>query len=283
MLGTAREGLFLRELATEADDLAYFGAIEASREHLSQFGDETATKYPGLTAVTDARINPSNPNKLRFGIWREDTLVGSINLTPDDNNTAEIGYWLDARHTGNGYATLATKALAQYARPRYSKVYANVIEGNEASVHVLERAGFKQTAKETGRLVFELSGIAKPSEVRQATPQDLERFADHPNRREALRAKDKDNLTVFLSYAVAKKLYRCPCCRGDINIGDSHAILSRVQMSKRYTHHHIDLTCVQDRVLPTLKEIQVVKPQDASASAVNARGRKYRNKKRRSN
>lgn len=113
------------------------------------------------------------------------------------------------------------------------------------------------------------------------TQQDLERFAELPSRREALRAKDEDNLTVFLSFGVAKKLYRCPCCRGDINIGDSHAILSRVQMSKRYTHHHLDFTCVQDKILPTLKDIKVVDPQDASATAVNARRRKYRNKKRR--
>ena len=288
-IATERQGTFLRQLHSEADDLAYFNAIDANREHLSRFGDETAAKYPTLEAVTEARLHPSNPDKLRLGIWNEEAFVGSINLTPDEYDGAEIGYWLDERHTGNGYATLAVRALGKYARKRYSMVYANVTEGNEASEAVLERAGFELLAREAGKAVFALHGISQPDTVKDKpkqsdptpTQQDLERFAELPSRREALRAKDKDNLTVFLSFGVAKKLYRCLCCRDNINIGDSHAILSRVQMSKRYTHHHIDFTCVQDKVLPTLTDIKVIDPQEASATAVNARSRKYRNKKRR--
>jgi RimJ/RimL family protein N-acetyltransferase len=291
-ISTERQSTFLRQLSSEADDLAYFNAIDANRAHLSQFGDETAAKYPTLEAVIEARLHPSNPGKLRFGIWNKDTFVGSINLTPDEYNGAEIGYWLDERHTGNGYATLAARALGKYGRKRYSMVYANVTEGNVASEAVLERAGYQMLAREAGKAVFALHGITRPeasktkSSPKQAeqitNPQDLERFAELPSRREALRAKDKDNLTIFLSFGVAKKLYRCPCCSGDISIGDSHTILSRVQVSKRYTHHHIDFTCVQDKILPVLTDIKVIDPQEASATAVNARSRKYRNKKRRS-
>jgi RimJ/RimL family protein N-acetyltransferase len=286
LITTNRENLVLRELATEADDLAYFAAIDSNRDHLSQFGDETANNYPNLEAVEEARLHPSNPDKLRLGIWDADTFVGSINLTPDDNGEAEIGYWLDGRYTGKGYATLATQALAQYGIGKFERIYANVVEGNEASAGVLERAGFRQIAKEAGKLAFELSAVKKPepkaTPIQQLTDREnLERFAELPSRREALRAKDKDNLTVFLSLAIAKKLYRCPCCRGDINIGSEHVILSRVQMSKRYTHHHIDFQCTQDEILPTLTNIQSINPNEATASAVNARSRKYRNKKRR--
>lgn len=166
-IGTERQDTFLRQLSNEADDLVYFSAIDANREHLSQFGDETASKYPTLEAVTEARINPSNPDKLRFGIWNKETFVGSINLTPDDYDGAEIGYWLDERYTGNGYATLAVKALGNYGRKRYSMVYAYVTEGNVASEAVLERAGFEMLAREAGRTVFALHGITRPTTAKK--------------------------------------------------------------------------------------------------------------------
>ena len=111
---------------------------------------------------------------------------------------------------------------------------------------------------------------------------NLERFAELPSRREALRAKDADNLTVFLSHSIAKKLYRCPCCAGNIPIGSEHVVMSRVQMSRAYNHHHLDFICTQKKILPTLKAIQIINPQDASATAMNKRGRKFRNRQRRS-
>lgn len=118
-------------------------------------------------------------------------------------------------------------------------------------------------------------------EVFTANQLELERFAEMPNRREALRAKDSDNFTVFLSHAIAKKLYRCPCCTGDIAIGSEHVIINRVQMSKQFTHHHLDFKCTQQIVLPTLREIRVIDPKETSATAMNRRGRRYRNRHRR--
>lgn len=287
---TERTGVELRQLATEADDTAYFAAIDANRDHtLSQLGDETAAKYPDLASVRATRLNPANRDKLRLGIWDGEVFAGSINLTPDQYGSAEIGYWLDARHTGNGYATIATKALARYGARKYYLVYANVTDGNEASVAVLERAGFQMLAKEVGSTVFGLNGIKAPSSTKP-TPrtaetvtatQAFEQFAELPSRRDALRAKDKDNLTVFLSLGVAKKLYRCQSCSGAIEIGSIHVIMSRVQMSKRFNHHHLDFDCVQEKVLPRLSNIQIIKPEETSATAVNARSRRYRSKNRR--
>jgi hypothetical protein len=112
---------------------------------------------------------------------------------------------------------------------------------------------------------------------------DLERFAELPSRREALRAKDADNHTVFLSRSIAKKLYRCPCCTGDIPIGSEHVVISRVQMSKSYTHHHLDFSCTHETVLPSLRYIQIVDPKEAAVTAMNKRRRRYRNKQRRDN
>lgn len=287
-ISTERPQLCLRELASDSDDIAYFNAIEASREHLSQFSQETVIKYPDIAAVKDARLHPASPDKLRLGIWDSEVFVGSINLTPDEYGAAEVGYWLDARYTGQGYATMATRALAKYGSRRYTALYAHVAEANMASAAVLERAGFQELAKQAGTIVFGMSGLNQPARhQRQVKPkpelissQDLERFADLPNRREALRAKDKDNTTIFLSFGIAKKLYHCFCCSNDIAIGSSHAVLGRVQTSKRYTHHHVDFTCVQEKVLPTLSDIQIIKPEAASETAVNAHRRKHRYRNR---
>lgn len=160
VLPTLNETVVLRQLTTE-DAPAYFAAVDANREHLSQFGDETAAKYPTLESVVNSLEHPSNPDKVRMGIWDGETFVGSVNLTPDeDGQTSELGYWLDARHMGHAYATLATQALSKYAKTRYLKVYAEVVEGNDKSAKVLERSGFKATAREAGRLTFELVGHA---------------------------------------------------------------------------------------------------------------------------
>ena len=155
VLPTERETVKLRQLAIE-DAPAYFEAVDVSREHLSQFGDVTAFIYPDLQAVKTSLTDPSNPSRLRMGIWAAETFVGSINLTPDEEG-AEIGYWLDSRHTGHGYATLATKALSAYAAKRYSNVHAEVVKGNDESKRVLERAGFKQLTEYAGSLLFELA------------------------------------------------------------------------------------------------------------------------------
>lgn len=112
------------------------------------------------------------------------------------------------------------------------------------------------------------------------SPEVLERFENMLNRRQALRAKDSGDLTVFLSHAIAKKLYSCPCCHGHIQIGAEHVIVSRVQMARAYSHHHLDADYTQRLILPRLTDIEIIKPHEASALEVNKRGRRYRNRRR---
>lgn len=135
----------LRELATKSDDIAYFEAVEENREHLSQYDDRTAIKYPTLQHVTNARQNAGD--KVRLGIWRSDEqFLGTINGTPDKvSSEIEVGYWLRACMQGNGYATIALKALTNYLAPQYKRVFAEVHKDNVGSVHVLQRAGYTQT------------------------------------------------------------------------------------------------------------------------------------------
>ncbi len=288
ILGTDRRTTVLREMNSLTDDAAFFNAIESNRSNLQQLGDETTYRYPTLLDVTKARTEVTDFDSLRMGIWDKDTFVGNANLSSGEQDAAYIHYWLDERYSKINYGLLAVKALGTYAKSRYPITYARVDSQVMARQNILEQAGFRLHSRQIGQSVFLLAGIVQPqSRPTSAEPlvseeglSDNQRFVDLPSRREALRAKDKNNLTVFVSFHISKKLYRCLCCRGDINIGDSHAVMSRVQLSKQYTHHHVDFGCVQEKIIPSLTNIEVIDPKQASATAVNARGRKYRNKKR---
>jgi [ribosomal protein S5]-alanine N-acetyltransferase len=139
-LSTERDGVTLRRLSAE-DACPYFDAVDNNREHLSQFGDRTSAKYPTISSVRES-IKNQDPTKWRLGIWDEDIFVGTINLTPH-GETAEIGYWVDSRHTRRGYATLAVRALSEFSRDKFLDIMAESVVGNDASVGVLTQSGFE--------------------------------------------------------------------------------------------------------------------------------------------
>ena len=141
-LPTTWPGLSLRQYAL-ADASEIFRLIDASRPHLSQHGDDTATKYPTLASVAES-IRVNNPAaRLRLGIWQDEKLVGGNNLTCS-LESAEVGYWLGAAHLGQGYATIATQTIVDYAHAvlGYATVTAKVKKANGASLAVLQRVGF---------------------------------------------------------------------------------------------------------------------------------------------
>jgi RimJ/RimL family protein N-acetyltransferase len=150
---TQREGVVLRELSTLADDVAYYQAYDYSRPEIIAFDPDANTKYRTIKDATDARVNKED--RLRMGIWDGDTFVGSVNARPDEGkDSVEVGYWVHSKYTSNGYATLAATAISEYSRDRFSKVHAKVVDGNDASARVLEKAGFQRTGKVAGKLIF---------------------------------------------------------------------------------------------------------------------------------
>lgn len=160
-LFTERPPVIVRQLKLEHAS-AYFDAVDANREHLSQFGDDTAAKYPNLKSVENSITHPLDPRKLRFGIWVAGVFAGGINARPlvdgqdPGIDKAEVGYWLDSRHTGRGYATIALRAVSSYAADHIGRPYAWVADGNDKSVAVLERAGFTHIRDSGDRHIFEL-------------------------------------------------------------------------------------------------------------------------------
>lgn len=139
----------LRQLVKEhpEDAQTIYNLIAFDPDHLRQFDDTTADKYQSVEDVLESIEEPENPNKLRFGIWDGDTMVGSINLTPHQDCKASVGYWVGKEHIGHGHAAEAVRLLSDYAfnQAGYEKLVAAVRFGNLASRKTLENAGYQYT------------------------------------------------------------------------------------------------------------------------------------------
>ncbi len=122
-----------------------FELIHANERHLSQYGDSTGSKYRDAAHFRSTITHPDNPDRLRFGIYRGDQLVGSINLTPNTQNPsqAEIGYYLARMSTGRGITQRAVETLTEYAfNHGYEEIIGRVHANNIASAKVLHRSGY---------------------------------------------------------------------------------------------------------------------------------------------
>lgn len=94
-------------------------------------------------------------------------VVGSIGLFwPPSDGAIEIGYGIVASRRGRGYASEATRALAEFAlaSPGVDAVYANVELANPASVRVLEKAGLRRLSSDaaTARFRAVAADFARP-------------------------------------------------------------------------------------------------------------------------
>ncbi|MFF5857812.1 GNAT family N-acetyltransferase [Streptomyces sp. NPDC012751] len=100
-----------------------------------------------------------------FGVFalvrREDgRAVGGMGFhsAPDEEGRVEIGYDLAEGARGNGYATEALRALADWAMARddVRVLFATVETGNTASRAVVARAGFVQVSEDADEVAYEL-------------------------------------------------------------------------------------------------------------------------------
>ncbi|KAL3469479.1 acyl-CoA N-acyltransferase [Aspergillus californicus] len=95
-----------------------------------------------------------------------DVIIGAIGLKFRDDiqyRTMELGYWIGERHWGKGIATEVVSVFSNWVFENFGHVVrleAEVFEGNEGSVKVLEKAGFvyegrKRKAVEKGGIVLD--------------------------------------------------------------------------------------------------------------------------------
>jgi len=97
------------------------------------------------------RADPEQlPWRIRLIVERSSrTVIGSINLkgSPDGKGDVEIGWGLNAKYRGQGYATEAAAAVMRWAfqQPGVSSVTATVPDENDASQRLARRLGLTRT------------------------------------------------------------------------------------------------------------------------------------------
>ncbi len=80
-----------------------------------------------------------------WAIEKDGDMIGTMRLTFERSSTGSIGYGLAADHWGLGYATEVVREVARYAFEECGqhRLQAFVYSPNTASMHVLEKCGFK--------------------------------------------------------------------------------------------------------------------------------------------
>ena len=106
----------------------------------------TADARTFLAAV--AALNPQTT----FAISTDEEAIGGVGLefgSDIHRFTAELGYWLGEPFWGRGIRTDAARHLTAWAFQNLEiyRIYATVFAGNQASMRVLEKAGFEREGR----------------------------------------------------------------------------------------------------------------------------------------
>jgi RimJ/RimL family protein N-acetyltransferase len=112
---------------------------------------EEETKAFIERALAGKNEQPRRNYTLAIVVRNEDKLIGgcSINVSNPENREGWIGYCLNRRFWGRGYATETAKALVDFGFTRLSlhRIFATCDPANAASAHVLEKVGMEREGR----------------------------------------------------------------------------------------------------------------------------------------
>lgn len=140
---------------TPADAAALRDALDASDAHLRPWipfmEHEPRSRVETQQSLRGWRASFDRDEHFRFAVLdrTESQLLGEVMLLDRTGPDArELGYWVDARHCGRGYASEAIRALLHVAFARYgwSRLEAHCSPDNTASIRTVETLGFHHEA-----------------------------------------------------------------------------------------------------------------------------------------
>lgn len=143
--------IYLRSV-TVKDAPAIFDSIVLSRKDLERFmiwAPLTNTVNAVRAYIRRVQRNMSSGREYTFGVFSvvEHKHLGQAGLvrTFQENETAEIGYWIRSDHSGQGYATGASALLLKLAfnELKMHRVILRAAVDNEASNRVAQKLGFQ--------------------------------------------------------------------------------------------------------------------------------------------
>jgi hypothetical protein len=109
----------------------------------------------------------------------------------------------------------------------------------------------------------------------------MDQFAGLPSTRWSLSGRTDEGDEAWLIRGISQKLYHCPGCHGDVEIGTDHVIVQYVRRVGGTDHHHWHRQCIEELLLPQLLGLRRVPPSESTQSKLEARGRVKPGRRRR--
>lgn len=98
-------------------------------------------------------------------------------------------------------------------------------------------------------------------------------FDGQPSIRWSLRGLTDEGDEAWLIRGIARKLYHCPGCHGDIPVGEEHTVVQFVRRLGGTDHHHWHRRCAEELLIPELRGLRRVPASESSQPRLEARGR----------
>lgn len=96
------------------------------------------------------RFKETSNSSIRYlkGIYLNDNLIGFINEVEKIEESIELGYVINPKYKGNGYASEALEKSIDYLLSNfYKEIICGAFEGHIASMRVMEKAGMKKISR----------------------------------------------------------------------------------------------------------------------------------------
>jgi RimJ/RimL family protein N-acetyltransferase len=79
------------------------------------------------------------------GILRDQQLLGAVGVMPDGPRSVELAYWIRPEQRGQGLASRAVRATTDWVHRDLdvSRIWLEINPGNEASLRLAERVGYR--------------------------------------------------------------------------------------------------------------------------------------------
>lgn len=153
MIATNR--LILRPFTLKDTGKVFEMSIEDGMKHWipdQVYADENeAREILGFLINCYTEADPTNkPFVLGTELISTGELIGHAGLSPLNHGEVEIGYAVEEKYQGKGYATEAVRALSEYGLKHFGlKSVTGVVDSaNSGSVRVLEKAGYRFVREE---------------------------------------------------------------------------------------------------------------------------------------
>ncbi|WP_072397652.1 GNAT family N-acetyltransferase [Hyphomicrobium sp. CS1GBMeth3] len=101
--------------------------------------------YPYSEAMAREWLASLAPGEFVRAVTFGGTLVGAVGYVPNDDGSAEIGYWIGRPWWGRGFASEAARALVRYCftTAGFKRLTCCHFEDNLASARVVRKLGFR--------------------------------------------------------------------------------------------------------------------------------------------